>query len=288
MFRINLCNLSTLSILSILLTGGCTNAFTDSPPPADDDDVVFIDDDDDSASDDDDAAGDDDDSASDDDDAAGELDVHERLAHGSNGGAVGGDLVAFAQPSRGGDGGGFGDADHLEREVAVARREGAAARFGGDLVDDVVLRGGELVRLGVRFARLGVLGRVALVGVDGGERLVVLDAVVLEHDVLGDGAARVGDRDDLRVRPARVAAAEGPAGVGRIGPPERFEPLRDDGGGRDGAHRAARAGSRASKWLDGGTIRRQGGGCRAHFVGYTVRGATKCASLLRQQLREKL
>jgi hypothetical protein len=84
-----------------------------------------------------------------DDDAAGELDVHERLAHGSNGGAVGGDLVAFAQPSRGGDRGGFGDADHLEREVAVARREGAAARFGGDLVDDVVLRGGELVRLGV-------------------------------------------------------------------------------------------------------------------------------------------
>ena len=45
MFRINLLNLSTLSILSFLLTAGCTNDYGDTPAPTDDDDVVVIDDD---------------------------------------------------------------------------------------------------------------------------------------------------------------------------------------------------------------------------------------------------
>ena len=212
-----------------------------------------------------------------DDDAAGEVDVHERLAHGSHRGAVGGYLVALAEPSRGGDRGGLGDADHLEGEVAVAARERARGGLGGDLVDDVVghevlMVPGELVvRRGIRVSRQRMGGRVRLVRVERGEFLAVFDVVVLEDDVLGDGPARVGDRDDLGVRAAGAAAAERAPGGGRIGPAEGLEPLGDDaGGGRDAA-KARGAMVRASKGIDGGAIRSQGGGRRAHFVGYTAR-----------------
>ena len=54
-----------------------------------------------------------------DDDGAVHRDRVEDVAHRVDGGLVGGDLVAAADPAGRGEGGGLGDADELEREVAV-------------------------------------------------------------------------------------------------------------------------------------------------------------------------
>ena len=56
-----------------------------------------------------------------DDDHAVHLDRAEHEAHGVDGGAVGAVLVAPAHPAGGGQGGGFGDPDELEGEVAIER-----------------------------------------------------------------------------------------------------------------------------------------------------------------------
>ena len=147
---------------------------------------------------------------------------------------------------------------------------------------------GELVvRRGTRVSRQRMGGGVRLVRVERGEFLAVFDVVVLEDDVLGDGPARVGDRDDLGVRAAGAAAAERAPGAGRIGPAEGLEPLGDDaGGGRDAAM-ARGAMVRASKGIDGGAIRSQGGGRRAHFVGYTARARRRVRVVAPSDLREE-
>jgi hypothetical protein len=67
-----------------------------------------------------------------DDDDAVHLHGVEDQPHRVDGGAVGGVLVAHADPARGGQGGRLGDADELEREVAVG------APVGG-LLEDAAL-----------------------------------------------------------------------------------------------------------------------------------------------------
>ena len=54
-----------------------------------------------------------------DDDGAVDGDGVEGLAHGLDGRAVGLVLVAPADPAGGGDGGGLGDADEFERQIAI-------------------------------------------------------------------------------------------------------------------------------------------------------------------------
>ena len=80
-----------------------------------------------------------------DDDAADELDDGKVVAHGLDGGGVGGELVTFTEPARGGDGGGFGHANHLEREVAI----GSGQRRGESRIlvsAEVALGRGEMAR----------------------------------------------------------------------------------------------------------------------------------------------
>ena len=79
-----------------------------------------------------------------DDDDAVHRDRVEHEAHRVDGGLVGGDLVAAADPAGGGERGGLGDAHELEREVAVGR-DGWSA--------DVIGRGGVRERVGGRRAR---------------------------------------------------------------------------------------------------------------------------------------
>ena len=59
-----------------------------------------------------------------DDDGAGDGDAVEGMAHGLHRRAVGFVLVAAAGPLRGRDGGGLGDADEFERQVAVRMLRG--------------------------------------------------------------------------------------------------------------------------------------------------------------------
>ena len=54
----------------------------------------------------------------------------EHVAHRVDGGAVGGDLVAAADPAGGGQGGGLGDAHQLQRDVAVGLRLGELPSIG--------------------------------------------------------------------------------------------------------------------------------------------------------------
>ena len=139
---------------------------------------------------------------------------------------------------------------------------------------------GELVvRRGIRVSRQRMGGRVRLVRVERGEFLAVFDVVSLEDDVLGDGPARVGDRDDLGVRAAGVAAAEAPEEA--VDPPG-FEPLATTRG-------RARRGERAARWSARRRDRRRrwsrGGGRRAR-LGYTARArrsARRCSSAARKQ-----
>ena len=63
-----------------------------------------------------------------DDDDAAHADGADQRAHGVDGGAVAAVLVAAADPAAGGHGGGLGDADQLEGEVAVGRRPVGAER----------------------------------------------------------------------------------------------------------------------------------------------------------------
>ena len=123
---------------------------------------------------------------------------------------------------------------------------------------------------------------VRLVRVERGEFLAVM--LGLEDDVLGDGPARVGDRDDLGCA-RRALAAESPGG-GPWSPPKDSSPWRRRGAGATRRRRAARWSARRR----GSTAARYG--VRAVDVARiswdTRRGRDEeCASLLRQQLREE-